>query len=106
MLSTRVRAIHRGLGAQGTAQFPQFSRPIVCTRVGVPDPEIESVPSRARSQFQSFGDCSKKVCVLLLPFVTRLEATVAIRAGDEIKVSVRPGSWHLFEPHGNQDRLV
>ncbi len=39
-------------------------------------------------------------------FVTRLEANVAIRAGDEIMVSVSPGGWHLFEPHGNQNRLV
>jgi multiple sugar transport system ATP-binding protein len=39
-------------------------------------------------------------------FVTRLEANVALRAGDEIKVSVSPGGWHLFEPHGNQNRLV
>ena len=39
-------------------------------------------------------------------FVTRIEANVAIRAGDEIQVSVRPGGWHLFEAHGNQDRLV
>jgi hypothetical protein len=58
----------------GTAQFPQFSRPIVFTRVGVPDPEIERVPSRARSQFQILHDCPKKVSVfLLLSFSCRLD---------------------------------
>ena len=37
-------------------------------------------------------------------FVSRLDANVALRAGDSIRVSVRPGGWHLFEPHGNQVR--
>jgi multiple sugar transport system ATP-binding protein len=36
--------------------------------------------------------------------VCRLDANVAFQTGDSIRVSVSPGGWHLFEPHGNQVR--